>query len=400
MLFLSCTPEEKGGSTDCESGPCYHANVAPIIERRCIHCHYDDGIAPISFGTYKQVHENAETLLEEIQTRRMPPWHVKEDGSCNTFAHSPALSQDEVDTISAWVGRGSPEGDPGDTPSPHVPSPFEIEVSAEAVMVEAYTPSQGEDTDTRCFIVDPGVDQPRFLTAFNVIPGHPDFFHRGALYGLSSSDAVAAALQRDEDDEGPGYACFDGPGIPEPTQLIGLWEPLHTGTRLPNGTGLPVAAGLPMILLVQYDVTRGIHDDLTRVQLELADEVDAPARIIEAALVDFELVPGESRTEASGTVVLDGPAQQIFGVAGHMRRLGRDLKAQVVSDSCVLEIPRWQYNWQRFYWYDSASVALGPDTTLSLTCGYSTLSREEPVSGGPGAADEACGVWLYVTEGP
>jgi len=44
----------------------------------------------------------------------MPPWLVRDDGTCGTFQDSPALTEDEVATIEAWVDGGSLAGTPRD----------------------------------------------------------------------------------------------------------------------------------------------------------------------------------------------------------------------------------------------------------------------------------------------
>jgi hypothetical protein len=94
----------------------------------------------------------------------------------------------------------------------------------------------------------------------------------------------------------------------------------------------------------------------------------------------------------------------LWGVRAHMHALGS--RASVVrraagsspdaAGDCLLEIPRWQPEWQLMYFYE-APVALASGDVLWLECGYDTRGQIAPVRYGIRTADEMCFAFFYVT---
>ena len=54
--------------------PNYSEHVAPIIYNKCLTCHHNGGIGPISFETYADVVSNAGMIQHVTSTGEMPPW--------------------------------------------------------------------------------------------------------------------------------------------------------------------------------------------------------------------------------------------------------------------------------------------------------------------------------------
>jgi hypothetical protein len=87
----------------------FSKEISRLIYKRCATCHRDGGSA-FSLTTYDQARPWAKAIKEEVLERRMPPWEaVKGFGE---FREDRGLTQEELETISAWVEGGAPEGDP------------------------------------------------------------------------------------------------------------------------------------------------------------------------------------------------------------------------------------------------------------------------------------------------
>ena len=65
------------------------------------------------------------------------------------------------------------------------------------------------------------------------------------------------------------------------------------------------------------------------------------------------------------------------------------------ADECLLSIPRWDFDWQRAYFYEQPITASLEDV-MKVTCEWSTLEDEVPVRPGFGTGDEMCLVGLMV----
>ncbi len=86
----------------------FSKEISRLIYKRCATCHRDGGSA-FSLTTYDQARPWAKAIKEEVLERRMPPWEaVKGFGE---FREDRGLTQEEIETISAWVEGGAPEGD-------------------------------------------------------------------------------------------------------------------------------------------------------------------------------------------------------------------------------------------------------------------------------------------------
>ncbi len=87
----------------------FSKEISRLIYKRCATCHHDGGSA-FSLMTYEVARPWAKAIKEEALERRMPPWEaVKGFGE---FRDDRGLTQEELETISAWVEGGAPEGDP------------------------------------------------------------------------------------------------------------------------------------------------------------------------------------------------------------------------------------------------------------------------------------------------
>jgi hypothetical protein len=118
------------------------------------------------------------------------------------------------------------------------------------------------------------------------------------------------------------------------------------------------------------------------------------------------------------------PAQTyLYGIAGHMHLVGTDEKITLDhaagNSECLLQIPRWDFNWQRLYSYDAPIAELpivGPNDKLTMRCTYDntmtnpgllqalsdqSLSAPRDVTLGETTLDEMClGGFTFLFKSP
>ena len=93
-------------------------DVAPILQNKCQSCHQPNSIAPMSLITYQDARPWARSIKDRVSRRHMPPWHIDPSVGVQKFKNDMSLSQQQIDTIVAWVDGGSLQGDPKDMPPP------------------------------------------------------------------------------------------------------------------------------------------------------------------------------------------------------------------------------------------------------------------------------------------
>src|SRR5688500_16078966 len=105
---------------DRPTGPVtFTKDVAPIIQQKCQTCHRPGSAAPMVFMTYEQVRPWALPIKDRVTKRLMPPWHVdKTVGTIQEFQGDMSLSDEQIETIVAWVDAGAPRGNAADMPAP------------------------------------------------------------------------------------------------------------------------------------------------------------------------------------------------------------------------------------------------------------------------------------------
>ena len=106
-----------GAGSAGEGVPTFTKDVAPIFQAKCEACHRAGSIAPMSLVTFQESRPWARSIRERVITRQMPPWHIDQTVGISSFKNDRSLTEEQVDTIVAWVDGGSPMGDPADMPA-------------------------------------------------------------------------------------------------------------------------------------------------------------------------------------------------------------------------------------------------------------------------------------------
>jgi hypothetical protein len=227
----------------------------------------------------------------------------------------------------------------------------------------------------------------------------PGIVHHVQLWALDDDQSEAMLDALDAADPGVGYTCEAGHGLLS-ARYVSVWAPSDPVRRHPPGTGMLLHAGHRMLVQIHYHDHDGIGlPDQTAIELELEPSVERPASMWVVSTGDIELPPGarETTVEASYQV----PEQvSLWGVRAHMHAHGSHARvergASAASDDCLLDIPRWDPNWQLMYFYDAPTL-LGPGDQLRVDCSYDTRNADAVIRYGTRTSDEMCFGYFYVT---
>jgi hypothetical protein len=284
-------------------------------------------------------------------------------------------------------------------------------------MPEPYTP-QREPDDYRCFVLDWPLEEDAYVTGFVATPGSAAVVHHViAFLGRPEDAATYEAL--DAAEPGTGYTCFGGPGG-DLTRVgwLGAWVPGIATGDFPPGTGIHVKAGSKIVLQVHYNVeSAGALPDRTTLELKIDPSVEKEAMII--PLADYDWLDGGMHIPAGDPDVvhevelppslvarfLDGSPVQgdmlLHAAALHMHTRGASgsLHARPVggSETCVLDVPRWDFHWQGVYFLQEPLLLKAGDG-VKLTCHFDARDEKEDLNWGEGTGDEMCLGVLFVSE--
>ena len=140
----------------------------------------------------------------------------------------------------------------------------------------APAPPHGGTDDYRCFLLDPHLDKPAFITGMGFVPGTREVHH--TILFRVPADRVAAAEALDARTPGDGWTCFGGTQIPAGGSAdrsgndgwLDAWAPGGKPSTYADGFGVPLDVGSRVVLQVHYNLLAGTSADRSGVRLRLA----------------------------------------------------------------------------------------------------------------------------------
>ncbi|GAB4213471.1 MAG: hypothetical protein OHK0013_37350 [Sandaracinaceae bacterium] len=379
------------------SGVTYYGHLRPVIARHCQSCHVAGGVAPFPLTTYEEAALWGSRLVDVTRDRIMPPYLADNSGDCQTFRDARWLTDAEIDTFRLWYEQGMQMGDPA-TPPPDVTPPPRLTGSVTTLDIGVdYVPRAGVADDYRCFLVEsPG----GFVTGYDVHPGNPATVHHVIVYEPTDDGAGAEARANDAAEAGPGYTCYGGAGVN--AFPVVLWAPGGGATTFPRGTGVQIPSSRPLIVQIHYNVLAGMGADRTRVDIQTVGSA-TPAYIVPLVNSSFNIPPRtpsySSSDEQSLSVIPSGITLRAYGSFPHMHTLGTSLRVDRISGGvteCLLDVPRWDFNWQLAYWYETP-IRVTRSDAVRITCEWNSMTRDTATRWGEGTEDEMCLNFFYVS---
>ena len=135
----------------------------------------------MSLLNYTDARPWAKAMKAAVVSQKMPPWFA--DPKIGHFANDKRLSDAQIQTLSAWVDAGAPEGDAKDKPAPRtfqegwnikpemiisMPKPFEL-------------PATGT-IDYQYILVKGDIKEDLWVKAAEMRPSNPAVLHHGKVY--------------------------------------------------------------------------------------------------------------------------------------------------------------------------------------------------------------------------
>lgn len=404
LLFLACHTDERKPQEETENTakaiPTYYQDIAPILTENCSSCHREGGAGGFVFDNYDTARALAPNIADSVINRRMPPFHADNSGDCQTFEHSLWLLDEEIDTIALWSQEGTPEGDAVELVHPSfAEEPFEGTHSVSFAPYEANFATSSDDY--RCFIVNPEIKEEGYLTGFEVLPSNREIAHHMILYAPESEEALQQAFQLDQEDDAPGYTCFGGAGVD--SRMIAPWAPGSDQWYYPDGAGVLMEENQFLILQMHYSNASDDPLDSTIVNLNIVDQVEKEIITWFYIHSELEIPPNQKEHLESASFTMRNYTGyqgdlELLALGPHMHKLGRASSSKLIhpdgTETCLIDVPSYDFNWQRAYTYTNP-VTIKPADRMELSCIFDSTSTEETTSWGDGTGDEMCLMTMF-----
>lgn len=411
---LSAHAQAQSGALSIDTGAVTYADhVATIINENCVVCHREGGIGPMQFENYEQIRPWAPLIQYKVERREMPPYAYDHGIGIQDLQGDWRLSQEEIDTISAWVAQGAPEGDWGDrTPEvPDIPSLDEWNFAAQFGQPDLILDSQpidvpavGNDMWHRPYVMT-GLTTDRCIKAVQVKP---------------RADAKTVVHHANSDVEIPNPVTGEYEDYGQLTEYaMGKW-----GEIMPEG----VCRTLPANARVRWDIHlfpggvgatapgAMIEDNVVEIGLWLHPEgYEEQARFKQ----DLRLYPiragGELIVPPHGTAMTQGfhsfdhPVRiDSFQPHGHLRLRAASMEIFYPATGRteqISQISNWSATWHHSHLYNPDVAPLLPTgAVLVLKQWYDNTTNnpnnpdpDQWVVDGSRTADEMTHAWIAVT---
>jgi len=379
------------------AAPTYAKEVAPILRDNCQQCHRPGQVGPFPLETYEQARKRAADIADQTSERRMPPWKPS-PGFGAAFAHSKALTADEIATLAAWAEAGAPRGNPADEPAPAAFS-TDWALGKPDLIIEApephAVPAEGDDV-YRCFVIPTDLPDDMYVSAVEYRPDNRRIVH----HILGFVDTSGDARKKDEADPGSGYMCFGGPGV-ETHGDLGGWAPGAEPAFLPDGVGRSLPRKADVIMQIHYHPSGKPELDRSKIGLYFARKPTRQTLHWSAAAdLGMKIPAGNPNVEikAEWPVPVDVTA---LAVSPHMHLLGKDMTMSVTfpdgRSRDLIRIDDWNFDWQNQYFFERP-IDLPAGSKLKVV-GHFDNSAGNPrnpknppvdVKWGEGTTDEMC----------
>jgi mono/diheme cytochrome c family protein len=399
------------------AAPTFNKEVAPILFKHCTNCHRPDGIgSAISLLFYETARPWAESIKEKVSRREMPPWSADPNGSVK-FRNDPRLTQQEIDTLIAWVDAGAPEGRHAESPRPPSYSqgwlhPKGIPPDLVISMPEFKVPAQGEIPYVRS-LVKISFATDRWVAAMQVLPGDSAVVHHLAITEVELAAGVTPenidSLQEVARKLGFGNGLkltHFAVATPGEHDMLGVYTPGTTFEMYGAAAAKLLKGGKNLYLNcnIHYQAIGRPVKDQTRVAFWFRP--DAPKHqlfrvpasgetIIAQGSELLNDVPGE---KAEGTKVVIPPIPpyaenyEVIGITAytepitiyqlqpHAHLRGKDFEYSVVypdgRKQTLLTVPNYDFHWQLAYELETP-LKLPAGGKLIVTAHYDNSLKNE-----------------------
>ncbi|MEZ6107954.1 MAG: redoxin [Pirellulaceae bacterium] len=415
--LLDTDVETQGDRAPSVAGSTYHAEIARIMQRHCVSCHREQGVGPFPLDTYRDVVAHAAMIREVVEQGIMPPWFAVDaanDSSVSPWANDRTLPEQDRRLLLEWLDSAHEIGDEADAPVPlefdgawSIGEPdavfgFETPVDVRATGVMPYQNIR----------VETNLPEDRWVRAIEIMPGVREVVHHVLVFVETPSEGRAgrAGLRRqlpDDNDETGGFWAAYVPG--------------NSTLLYPDGFAKRLPAGATLRFQMHYTPVGRAVQDTTRIGVVFADEPpEHEVKVHGLANIGIR-IPAEDPAHREIAEMRIPRDVEVLAFMPHMHLRGKACRYEIEGASAtttLLDIPRYDFNWQLLYryaepkrlragetlrfigWFDNSAdnpanpdpsrlVRWGPQTTDEMLLGYVEYVEVHESSADQGGAEPA-----------
>ena len=412
----------------------YTKDVAPILYKNCVVCHRPNDVAPMSLMTYEEVLPFARMIQQDVDQRKMPPWHA--DPNVGEFMNDARLSDADIAIIVAWVRGRMKEGDPKDLPTPpSFEKGWHIKPDVVFTIPEFLVPKTVRD-DYEYIYVHTNFTEDKWIQAGEVLPGDRRVVHHATVSVIDQAEYAKHLAEHAKENEGvdefhfrtgkvlhlrpdapvidDGCSAPDGGGIPgHPSGYLNIVPAIYLPGHMPEVRPPGYALRIPAHAYLQFQVHYSNHGgldvrDRTSVGLVFAKEpVKHEVAQYEIWNNMFRIPPNDSNHRVTSCFTLPKDVTAVAYTA-HMHFRGKSMTTKAIypdgHEDVLLDVPHYDFRRQETYFLKKQFLL--PKGAKLMTVAYFDNSKNNPLNPDPSQAvrwgepsdEEMMGFWLQFAD--
>jgi len=389
----------------------YSGEVATIIQQNCMICHRPGGIGPMNLVSYDDARRYARRIREQVSNRLMPPYAYDNDTGIQDLQGDWRLSDEDINTIVAWVDQGTPLGDADAVPPlPSFPAAHEFTLSRELgppdIIIRSTpidVPAEGNDIWHRP-IVPTGLTTDRCIRASQVKPATAQaatvVHHAIPTFQRTLDDGTVQTVERATEYAMGKYGEVSPDGVCRiaPANSEIRWD-IHL---FPGGLG----ANAPGTVLEDNVVELGLW--LQPEDYDYEYKQDLGYYGFEEGATEM-IIPPNGTVMTQGLHVWDHPVRiDSWQPHGHLRLRAASLEIfypETGRTETISMVSNWSAVWHQSHIYGLDSAPLVPAGAVMIQKNWYDNTADNPnnpdpdqwVDYGARTADEMGHGWLAVT---
>jgi hypothetical protein len=330
------------------------------------------GAQHVQIATAGDARSISDGIKTVTQTRYMPPWPASDKGV--KLAHKMALTTKEISELAAWADAGAPLDVAAATKLRPVDPERSITPRQDVVLKRpAYLGSITNTNDYRCFVLDPKLTKPMYLTGYTFLADQVQELHHAQVFHISAQQKQFVP-RKDGRDGKPGWSCYGGPGLPGRSpatvpgrthhrdvgfagqdDLVAGWVPGQAPVVYPEHSGILLQPGDALVLQLHYHYGAKPTPDESGLSLQLdplSKHVKAMRVVNPLGPVEIPCAPADADAPLCDRAAAIKDNIRLYGPSGAGNESGllylcdktpaeltKDFDGKVAHSSCDLSVP-------------------------------------------------------------
>jgi peroxiredoxin len=348
----------------------YHGRISRLMQRRCVTCHRDEGVAPFPLDTYEDVASHSPMIREVVTRGIMPPWFAAapNESKPSPWSNDCSLTKTEKRNLLDWIEGEQLEGDATDAPKPLVfAEEWGIGKPDAVFAFDEPVPIKATGIIPYKFVsIETNLKEDKWVRAVEIQPGERTVVHHVLVFV-----------------QPPGTRRNEGAG--DGVSYWAIYVPGNGAQVYPEGYARRLPKGSRLVFQLHYTTNGTATEDLTRIGMTFADK-PPKYEVKTASIVNhrFEIPAGVDNHQVVASIPIPTDVQ-VLGFLPHHHLRGKASRYELVSEGrkpeLLLDVPQYDFNWQLFYKYAEPRI-IKQGSSIRFTAWYDN-SRDNPANPDP-----------------